>query len=277
MSTTPLNLDSGFPSRSRGIADAWADIVTGLSKSWIWFALAMQDIQTRYRGSMLGPFWLTLSNVIMIVGIGVIWARLFHQDIYTFMPYLMIGLTLWQFISTSISDGCYTFLGAQEIIQQVPMPFSVHAFRVVCRNFVVLAHTGIIIPIGLVLLRAPFGWRDLEVIPGLLILWLNCVWIAILFGLVSARFRDVPPIITNLVGIFVFITPIFWPLDALGEWKSFVALSPFFAAIDIIRAPLLGVATEPSSWTVMLALTIIGWVCAFTAFARYRRRVAFWV
>jgi len=117
----------------------------------------------------------------------------------------------------------------------------------------------------------------LEVLPGLLILWLNCVWIAILLGLVSARFRDVPPIITNLVGILVFITPIFWPLEALGEWKSIVALSPFFAAIDIIRAPLLGVPSEPSSWSVVLALTVIGWIFAFAAFARYRQRVAFWI
>jgi ABC-type polysaccharide/polyol phosphate export permease len=40
---------------------AWTDLVEGVSKSWMWSALAMQDIKMRYRGSLLGPFWLTLA------------------------------------------------------------------------------------------------------------------------------------------------------------------------------------------------------------------------
>lgn len=270
-------MNTEIPSRPTLAAEAWSDLVAGFSKSWLWSAIAMQDIRMRYRGSVLGPFWLTLSNVIMIIGIGVLWGRLFHQELRVFMPYLMIGLTVWQFMNTTISDGCYTFLGAHEIIQQVPLPFSVHAYRVVCRNFIVLAHTAAIIPIGLLIFAEPFGWRYLEIAPALLILWLNGTWVAIFFGLVSARFRDVPPIVTSIVGIFVFVTPIFWPIESLGEWKSVIALSPFFAAIDIVRAPLLGVPTEPYSWTIVMLLTLVGCIGTFACFARFRDRIAFWI
>jgi ABC-type polysaccharide/polyol phosphate export permease len=62
-----MTVDS--PRRVSGAA-AWADLVEGMSKSWMWSAMAMQDIKLRYRGSMLGPLWLTIRMVIMIAAMG---------------------------------------------------------------------------------------------------------------------------------------------------------------------------------------------------------------
>ena len=64
-------------------AAAWDDLVEGMSKSWMWSAMAMQDIRMRYRGSLLGPFWLTISMVIMIAAMGLIYARMFNMEITT--------------------------------------------------------------------------------------------------------------------------------------------------------------------------------------------------
>src|SRR6478736_6301637 len=59
-----------WPKRGSPSAAAWDDLVEGMSKSWMWWAMAMQDIRMRYRGSLLGPFWLTISMVIMIAAMG---------------------------------------------------------------------------------------------------------------------------------------------------------------------------------------------------------------
>ena len=118
---------------------AWADLVEGMSKSWMWSAMAMQDIKMRYRGSLLGPFWLTISMVIMIAAMGVIYARMFNMEISRYLPFLTVGLVIWNFVSTVINEGCETFLSARNIITQVRMPYSVHAWRTVYRNLVVLA------------------------------------------------------------------------------------------------------------------------------------------
>ena len=66
----------------------------------------------------------------------------------TYLPYLAIGLILWGYISGAISEGCQTFLGAEGIIQTVPLPYSVHAYRAVFRNLIVLAHSLVIIPLN---------------------------------------------------------------------------------------------------------------------------------
>src|SRR5580692_2627273 len=106
------------PSR---LHEAVMDLARGMNRSWIWSRLAYQDIKERYRGSVLGPFWVTLTNLIMIVAMGVIYARLFHVDVDTYVPYIMTGILIWQFISGLITESCSTFTAAQDVIQQVPM------------------------------------------------------------------------------------------------------------------------------------------------------------
>ena len=92
------------------------DLLNGLRKSWFWFALASQDIKLRYRGSVLGPFWITLSTIIMIAGMGVLYAKLFNQSPETYLPFLSIGLVVWQFISGITTEGCHTFLAAESFL-----------------------------------------------------------------------------------------------------------------------------------------------------------------
>src|SRR5262245_36792452 len=91
--------DEALPAPASATRIAWQDLTTGLSQSWIWSALALQDIRLRYRGSVLGPFWLTLSTVIMVAAMGVIYSRLFHMQAADYLPYLATGLITWQLIS----------------------------------------------------------------------------------------------------------------------------------------------------------------------------------
>jgi ABC-type polysaccharide/polyol phosphate export permease len=262
------------PSRA---AVAWRDLVDGAARSWIWTALAFQDIRLRYRGSMLGPFWLTISTLVMAASMGLIYSRLFGVDIQTYLPYLITGLVIWQFISGIVTDGGETFVRAQSVIQQIPMPFSLHAYRAVCRNLLVLAHSLVIIPIGLVAFHVAVDWHVVEAAAGLALLAINGVWISIFLGMLSARFRDVPPIVANFMQVGFFVTPVFWPIDSLGEWKRLAALNPLFAGIDVVRAPLLGAAVNDSSWIVLLCSTLLGCGITFALFARFRTRIAYWI
>lgn len=216
MSYRSADMSIDFPKRVSPSAAAWDDLVEGMSKSWMWSAMAMQDIRMRYRGSLLGPFWLTISMIIMIAAMGLIYARLFNMEIHRYLPFLTVGLVIWNFVSTVIIEGCQTFLSAQNVITQVRMPFSVHAWRTVCRNLIVLAHNMVIVPLVLIIFNVPVGWTVLLIVPALAILTINGIWVSILLGMISARYRDVPPIVMSFVQVIFFVTPIFWPPEALG-------------------------------------------------------------
>jgi ABC-2 type transport system permease protein/lipopolysaccharide transport system permease protein len=264
------------PPRSAAGA-AWDDLVEGLSKSWMWSAMAMQDITMRYRGSVLGPFWLTISMAIMIAALGGIYSRLFNMEMHRYLPFLTVGLVIWQFVSQIMIDGCHTFLVVQNIIHQVRLPFSVHAWRSVCRNLIILAHNVVIVPLVIIPFGVSIGWDALLIIPALVILAIDGFWVSILLGMLSARYRDVPPIVTNFVQVVFFITPIFWPPEALGVWAPYLPINPLFAAIDVIRAPLLGDQPMPYSWSVLMITTVLGCVTTFALFVKFRPRIAYWI
>jgi ABC-type polysaccharide/polyol phosphate export permease len=243
----------------------------------MWSAMAMQDIKLRYRGSLLGPFWLTISMVIMIAAMGLIYARMFNMEITHYLPFLAVGLVIWTFISTVITDGCQTFLAAQSVITQVRMPFSIHAWRIVCRNLIVAAHNIVIVPLVMIAFEVPIGWGAIAILPALVVLAINGVWVSILLGMISARYRDVPPIVASIVQVLFFVTPIFWPLESVGAWMQVLSFNPLFAAIDVVRAPLLGNAPLAYSWTVLLTVTAVGCLGTFGLFAKFRTRIAYWI
>jgi ABC-type polysaccharide/polyol phosphate export permease len=256
---------------------AWRDLVDGWHKHWMWRALAVQDIKLRYRGSMLGPFWVTISTLVMVVAMGAIYSQLFHVDVKSYVPYLTLGLIIWQLLSSIITEGCEIFLQSTSVIQQVPIPFSVYVYRGVCRNFMVLTHNLILVPVGLILFAIPVGWRVVELFPALLLLAVNGVWITVFLGLISTRFRDIPPIVASFLQVLFFVTPVIWPVEALGDWRAVATFNPLFAAIDVVRAPLLGLPTAEGSWIILGIVTILGSVGSFALFARFRSRIAYWI
>ncbi len=274
---SPIERDMVLPAPATWFSEAIADLAAGLTRSWIWTRLAYQDIKLRYRGSVLGPFWVTLTNLILIAAMGSIYAELFHVDPMTYIPYIMMGILVWQFVSGTINEACGTFTEARDVIQQVPLPFSVQAYRVVYRNLIVFAHNVVIVPFGIVIFKVPVGWSLVEIVPGLILLSLNGLWISLLLGAISTRFRDIPPIVSNVVQVLFFLTPVFWPLDAVQNLRDVLRLNPFFAWIDVVRAPLLGVAPEPTSWPILIACVLGGGLCSFLFFVRFRERIAYWI
>jgi ABC-type polysaccharide/polyol phosphate export permease len=263
-----------LPSRAR---IAGRDLVGGLGKSWLWVEAARQDIRLRYRGSLLGPLWLTVSTVVWIGAMGFLYAKLFHTAAHTYLPFLSVGLVMWQFIASLITEGCGTFTAVSGVIQQVPLPYSIHSYRLVFRNLIVMGHNLVIIPFILWMFHVTPNWGVVWIVPAMLVVSINGVWISILFGMVAARFRDVTPIVASFVQVVFFVTPIFWPPSSLGRWQAIGTLNPLFAAIDVVRAPLLGLPVQPHSWPVLLVVTLVGCGVTFAVFARLRYRIPFWV
>jgi ABC-2 type transport system permease protein/lipopolysaccharide transport system permease protein len=269
--------EAELPAPPSAAAQALADLIDGASRSWMWWAMAMQDIRLRYRGSVLGPLWLTISTAVMVTAIGLIYSRLFKMQVQQYLPFLTTGLVIWHFLAGAMTEGCDTFLSSRTVIQQLKLPFTVYACRTVCRNLIVLAHNMLIVPVVLVMFDVTVGWPVLAIVPALILLFVNGVWVALLLGMLSARYRDVPPIVASVVQILFFITPVFWPPEALGDGAAFLPLNPLFAALDVIRAPLLGAAPMPWSWPVLLAVSAAGAAFSFIVFVRFRARIAYWV
>ena len=105
----------------------------------------------------------------------------------------------------------------------------------------------------------------------------NRVLLGIVLGLVCARFRDVPPIVSNLVQLGFFLTPVMYQTQALGHQEWIAQVNPFFHFLQIVRAPLLGLEVPVDSWIFALAASLACALVTLVLFTRYRARIAYWV
>lgn len=252
------------------------DFVEGMKRWWLWNAMGWQDILLRYRGSVLGPFWLTLSMGIMIAALGILYSTLFKMELHDYMPFLCLGILSWNFLSSLVVESCHVFTQAEAVIKQVKLPFSVHAYRMIWRNLIIAGHNVVVYPIVMLIFGVVPTVYTLLFIPGLVLVLINAVWIAMLLGLICARFRDVPQIVASLVQVVFFVTPIIWKPELLGKHEKLAHLNPFFAFVDVLRAPLLGVPPDTFSWLTVLGTTVIGWTVTLLMFARFRTRIPYW-
>ena len=141
---------------------------------------------------------------------GGLYSKLFHLELSEHLPYVTLGLIIWGLISASILEGAEVFVANEGLIKQLPTPLSVHVYRLVWRQAILFAHNIVIYVIIAMIYPKPWKWTDLSVLPALVLIMLNCIWVSLVFGIVGTRFRDISPLLNSLVQLLFFMTPIIW-------------------------------------------------------------------
>ena len=244
----------------------------------MWGRLGWQETKRRYRRTTIGPFWTTISLSVFILTLGLLWAQLWKQDPKTYLPFLTAGMLAWGLVSTIITEGCVTFTMAEGLIKSLRFSYIILPCAVVWRNLIVLLHNLIIFVAVMIYAAVPITWNSLLILPGLLLVAINGVWVSTLLGLLCTRFRDIQQIVTSILQVSMFVTPIFWAPEQLGpRFSKFVDYNVLFHYVDIVRSPLLGRASSLLSWEVVIAGTVLGWWFTIFVFSRVRARLPYWI
>lgn len=259
---------------------AYQDISEGLRKWRIWFTLAYQDIKLRYRRSVIGPFWITISMAITVYTMGFLYAHLFHQDLANYFPFLVTGMLSWTLISSIITEVAEGFVSAEGLMKQVKLPYSIYLHRIACRNFLIFFHNiFVLIPIYFIYhATAPINLATLLVIPGLAVLYLNTMTYGLIVAMVGARYRDIAQVVKSLLQVIFFITPVMWTPDVLGPNKQFIVnFNPIYAVLELFRAPMMGKVPSLNCLVGATLVTVVGLVVSASFFTKYRSRIIYWV
>jgi ABC-2 type transport system permease protein len=281
---TPPGTKEARSLAARSWSRACGDLAAGLQQRRLWGHLGLQDIKQGYRRSVIGPFWITISLGVQALGMGLLYAALFNQPIAFFLPYLAVGLIIWQFMASCINEGAEVFIRNEGLIKHLPAPLSVHVYRLVWRQLLFFGHNALVWLALILIFPRPLGWSSLLALPALVVIVLNGVWVAILIGVIATRYRDIPPVTASIVTLMFFMTPIVWNYQDLiskggpgAERARLAELNPFLHFIEILRRPMIGESVEPRHWVVTLVITVVGWAAALLVLRNYRARVSYWV
>ncbi len=244
----------------------------------IWGRLGWRETKRRYRRTIFGPFWTTVGLALFVTTLGLVWSNLWNRDPKVYLPYLTSGMICWVCFSTICTDACVTFVLAEKLLRQLRISYTLLACANVWRNVVYFFHNLTIYV--LVCLYAGVGvtWATLLVIPGFALFFLNAIWITMLLGALCARYRDIQQLVSTLMQIALFLTPIFWSPDQLtGRTMILAKLNPVYHLIAIVREPLLGKVPAQSHWLFVIFITIVGWTLALQMLTRFRPRIVYWI
>lgn len=257
---------------------AWHDVLKALQAWRLWLALAIQDINLRYKRSVLGPFWLTLSMAVTIVSIGFLYGHLFGRELAHYFPYLATSLICWGFISSIIRESADVYLQASTYVSNFVLPYTVFPMQMVMRNILVFLHNFVVIIPLMFIFHLKLTLYTLLFIPGMALILVNALTWGTLIAMASTRYRDFSQIIVNLLQVVFFVTPIIWMPDRFpAQYRYVFEYNPFNQFLNLLRNPLLGTPIEPITMDVTLGVTFAGLFLFTLIFSKLRRRIVFWV
>jgi ABC-type polysaccharide/polyol phosphate export permease len=182
----------------------------------IW-SLVARELKARYRGSVLGFFWSFINPLLLLTIYSFIFATIMPNTLRSVQPYalfLVCGILPWNWFATSLNESAGSLIAGGNLIKKVLFPAEVLPIVTVTANMV---HFALALPIVVAVLVAYRHWPD----PGGLVWFPVVVAVQLVFtvglalGLaaLTVHFRDIRDILSNLLMLWFFITPIIYFYD----------------------------------------------------------------
>lgn len=205
-------------------------------------AMVWRDLKSRYRRSVIGLGWCLLHPLAMALILTGVFHSVFKADIASFLPFLLVGLAFWNYLSTSVIQGCNCFSHAHPFLRQYPTPLALFPMRTALANSVhLLATLATAIVVTGLLVRPPSPIGFLSLVPAVG-LTLALGWsLSGLVGMANVRVQDVEHMSQIGLQIGFYVTPVLYPSRILGDhplaWV--LAYNPLVSFLALFREPIL--------------------------------------
>jgi ABC-type polysaccharide/polyol phosphate export permease len=244
---------------------------------FFWLSLVKMDLRARYRGSVLGLGWSLLQPIAMTAILCVVFMVVFGEELRFYAPYVFVGMTFWGYFSAVSVLGCSCFFQGESYIRQHPAPMAIYPLRTALGSgfhFLI----GLFLALVLALVAGPSDdgasrFSQLLALPSLLpsfvLLFLLGWSVAILFGLLTVRFRDTRHLAEiGLQGLF-YMLPVMIPkkvIESRGRLALVFRCNPLSPFFDLLRDPIC-YGHVPSLTTYVFAVAVVLLLCTAAIFA----------
>jgi ABC-2 type transport system permease protein len=258
----------------------WRELAQSFRNPEFWALSSWLDILVRTRRSYLGPLWLLMPSLVYVFGLGSFFASLHGRTMVEFAAYVALGAIVFRTLMSAVIGSASVFNASHAFIMDGHMRLTDYLLQSLAKSFFDLL---MFLPVTVVALAIYPGLELsglLLAVPSAVLIYINVLWMSVVFSLIGARFPDFAQLLPN-VSVFIFLlTPIIWyaemaPPESLRG--QFMRLNPFYHLVALFRAPILGMEVEPLSYWYVGAMTVVGLLVATLLYRRYARFVPLWV
>ena len=261
---------------------AWMNIAAHLRRLLeygdLFRTLSAHRINVRYRQTLLGVAWAVLQPLVMMTIFAIVFSRL-AQIPSEGAPYALfayVAILPWTFFATSLGNATGSLVNNTQLITKVYFPR-----EILPMTYIVAALFDFVI--GLAALGALMAWYDVRITAAALylipVVGVAASWalaISLLLSAAQVRWRDGGVALPVLLQVWMFASPVIYPLDVVpAAWRPFYLLNPMAGVIDAFRDVLLrGHAPSPMPIAFAVAVTAVALPAAYVLFKRTEATMA---
>jgi lipopolysaccharide transport system permease protein len=218
----------------------------------LWF-LALRDVQVRYKQSVLGAAWAIIQPVVMMVVFSVVFGRMMGVGDRIDVPYPIFayaGLLPWTFFAGSVVAASNSLVANAGMLRKIYFPRIMLPLAAMGAPMVDFAIAFVVL-IGLMVwygIALNLSLLLLPVIIGSIII--AALGVGIGMAAVTVTYRDFRHIVPYTVQVWLFVTPVIYPVEIASDYQWLVNLNPMAGPISALRAAVLGQPIDLAGWLV---------------------------
>jgi ABC-type polysaccharide/polyol phosphate export permease len=256
---------------------AFKDVGDAIRLAPLWWRLGLDQTASRFQRSILGPFWMACNLLVVAFALAFIVGGLMGVNLRESYPQVVAGLLAWSLVGTTIADAQAIFLYNAGLMQSQRLPLTFYVFlhaQKAATNFL----TQLIAFWAMMLVLGRFAAPHWTLLPAVALVLLSVCFLGFIIAIPSTRFRDVAYMMSYVVQLLFYVTPVFWTRAQMSpKYRWVVDYSPLAHQVELLRAPLTGHAPAPIDWLWSLGTVGAFALVAIALLALFRKRVVFWL
>ena len=179
--------------------------------------LVNRDVKLKYRRSFLGYLWSILNPLLIMIVMTLIFSAMFQRNIDNYPIYLLTGRMMFEFLTTSTNAAMKSVTGNAALLKKTYVPKYIFTLAKVTSCMVDLVFSLGALLIVMIVTRSPFHWQILLVPLVILQIYIFCCGLGFLLAELNVFFRDMQHIYKAITTAWMYLTPIFYPIESLPE------------------------------------------------------------
>jgi len=242
-------------------------------------ALVARELKVRYRRSAIGFTWTMLQPLLMMLVLQVVFSSLFRFQLANYPVYAMAGILFWNFFSQSIVSSMNSLRGNAQLLKKVPVPKAVFPISTVASGVINLIFALVPLLLILVITGHPLTPALLFLPVAILLAALFTLGAGLLLSPLSMFFNDIVEMITVILSVLMYLTPIFYPKEIVPEkMRWIVRFNPLRSILEVFRDPIYYGKVPPwSHLTVSCLIVFVALAVGAYAFRKSSDRIPFYI
>lgn len=249
------------------------------SSSYVLASLVSKDFKLRYRRSVLGVLWSVLNPLLTMIVLSAVFSQMFRFDVPYYPVYFILGQTLFTLMSESTTDAMSSIITSAPLIKKIKIEKMIFPIEKVLFALVNYALSLVAVFCVMIFFQVPLTPLALLIPFVVLLTAVFSLGLSLLVSALATFFHDVIHLWGVLTTLWIYCTPIFYPVSILPDWMfQIIQFNPMYHFVTYIRSITIDGAFPGFTETaICIGFAVVTLVVGFVVFNKLQKKFILYI